>query len=241
MPSVEDSGGAVSDDGKVRFAGRCPRKIKLGPEDPRSNALIFGKRGVGAFDGRARGRFLRIFHQKNGARFGVAAAFEWNDHAIHYAGLFANGSFEVLGIDVETGRCDDHVFFAPAESQVALGVEFAQVAGAQPALLLRGPESSLFPVAAGNIFTADENFAVFGELKLTAREDFADRSFRRAKRMIQTDQRSRLRHAVALNNGITHALEEVLGFIQKRRATGDHRPKLPPKTAMNAAKHPYAL
>src|SRR5882762_6611146 len=116
-------GGAGGDDGRAPLAGRCAGKIRLGPDDPHSNALIFGKRGIGAFDGRVSGSSLSIFHQESGARFSVATSFERNDRAIPDAGLFAKGSFEVLGIDVETGGRDDHVFLAPAEAEVAFGIE----------------------------------------------------------------------------------------------------------------------
>src|SRR5260370_26519290 len=99
--------GPRSDDGKARLPGGRARKSKVGPDDPHSNALIFRKRGVGAFDGRAGSGSLSIVQQKNGARFGIAAAFERNDRAIPDAGLFTKGSFEVLGINVETGGRDD--------------------------------------------------------------------------------------------------------------------------------------
>src|SRR6202171_5053857 len=124
---------------------------------------------------------------------------------------------------------------------MASGFTYAEIAVAPQALPLGGTKSSLLPVAAGNIFAADENFAIFGEPKFTARENFADRAFRGAKRVIQADQRCCLRHAIALNNGITHALEKVLGFIRKRCATGNESPKLPAKAAVDAAKHPGAL
>src|SRR5439155_10653003 len=58
--------------------------------------------------------------------------------------------------------------------------------------------------------------------------------------MIQADQRSSLRHAVALNNGIAHTLEEVLGFIRKRCTTGDKCPKPPAKATVDSAEHPDA-
>src|SRR6266849_7970619 len=58
--------------------------------------------------------------------------------------------------------------------------------------------------------------------------------------MIEANERGGLRHAVALNDGITHALEKVLGFIRKRRTTGDKGPKLPAKAAVDSAKHPGA-
>ncbi len=125
----------------------------------------------------------------------------------------AESSFQVLGIYVETSGRDDHIFLAAAETQIALGIEFAKIACAQPAFLFGGPNGSLLPITAGNIFAADEDFAVFGELEFAARQDSADRSFRGAKGMIQADQRGCFRHPVTLNNGIAHAFEKVLGFI----------------------------
>ena len=39
--------------------------------------------------------------------------------------MFAEGGFEVFGIDVEAGTGDDYVFFAAEETEIAGGVEFA--------------------------------------------------------------------------------------------------------------------
>src|SRR5229473_1424063 len=50
LPSLEDLRGAGRDDGKARLAGVCARKIKLRPDEPSSNALVFSKRGVCAID-----------------------------------------------------------------------------------------------------------------------------------------------------------------------------------------------
>src|SRR6266567_72298 len=58
--------------------------------------------------------------------------------------------------------------------------------------------------------------------------------------MIEADERGGLGHSVALNNRVAHALEEVLGFIRKRRAAGDERPELPAKPAVDSTKHPGA-
>src|SRR5260370_24478631 len=101
-------------------------------------------------------------------------------------------------------------------------------------------ESSLFPVTAGDIFTAHEDFAVFGDLEFAVRENLTDRAFRRAKRVIQAYQRGGLRQAVALNNGLTQSLEEVLGFILKCCATRGQCAELPTHAAVDLAKHPGA-
>src|SRR4029077_12809131 len=128
-------------------------------------------------------------HQKNGAGLGVAASYKRNNRAIFYARLLAKGRFEVFRIHVEAGGRNDDVFLAATKTQIAFSIEFAEVASAQPALLIRSPNGSLFPVAAGNIFATNEDFAVFSELEFAARKDFAHGTLRRAKRVIQADQR----------------------------------------------------
>src|SRR5216684_3577639 len=144
-------------------------------------------------------------------------------------------------MDIETSRRNDDVFLAATKTQIAFSIEFAQVARAQPASLLSRPDCSLFPIAAGDIVAPDEDFAILGELELTARQNLADRALRRAKRVIQADQGGGLRHAVALNNGVAHALEKILSFIRESCAAGNQRPEFPAKAAVDAAKHPGAL
>src|SRR5260370_11757493 len=105
----------------------------------------------------ARGGTVSVCQKEYCAGLGVATAFDGNDHAIAHAGLRAENSFQVLGKDVETGGSDDHVFLAAAETQIAFGIEFAQIARAQPAFLFGGPNGSLLPIAAGNVFAANED------------------------------------------------------------------------------------
>src|SRR5260370_40223163 len=102
-------------------------------------------------------------------------------------------------------------------------------------------ESSLFPVTAGDIFTAHEDFAVFGDLEFAVRENLTDRAFRRAKRVIQAYQRGGLRQAVALNSGITQSLEGGLGFIRKGCTTRGPCPERPPTPAAGSAQQPGPL
>ena len=101
-------------------------------------------------------------------------------------------------------------------------------------------ESSLFPIASGNIFTADENFAVFGKFEFVAGENLADGALRRAKRMIQTDQRRGLGHAIALNDGVAKSSEKSFAERREGGATGDKSPKLQSEPSVNAPEHPGA-
>src|SRR5215470_9561223 len=179
-------------------------------------------------------------HQKNRARFGVAIAFEWNHCAIAHAVLLAQSILQVFWMDIQTRWRDDDILFASAETQIPFCVHFPQVAGIQPALFAGRLKGASFPVACRDVFSADKNFAVPGYLEFAAGEDFAHRTFRRTKRMIQADERSSFRHAVALNYGVSHAFEETLRIIRKRRAPGNESPKLPAQSVMDSAKHPGA-
>jgi hypothetical protein len=49
-------------------------------------------------------------------------AFEWDYYAIADLGLFAEGGFQVVGVDVQAGGGDDYVFFAAAKAEVTGGV-----------------------------------------------------------------------------------------------------------------------
>ena len=77
-------------------------------------------------------------------------------------------------MNVQTSRRDDHVFLASTKTQIAFGVEFAKIARAQPAFLIGRTKFTLFPIAAGNVFTANQDFAIFGELAFAPRQNLAD-------------------------------------------------------------------
>src|SRR5205823_3284243 len=98
-----------------------------------------------------------------------------------------------------------------SKAQVARGIHFPQVTGAQPALFARWLENATFPVTCRDVFSADQDFPAFGQLEFKPWKDLAYGTFGCAKRMIQADQRSRFRHAISLDYGVAHALEETLG------------------------------
>ena len=74
--------------------------------------------------------------------------------------------------------------------EIAAGVEFAEIAGAQPAAVFLGtvPQRALFPIARRNILPADEDLAIFGETEFAPRQDFADGPLRGAEGMVEADQ-----------------------------------------------------
>ena len=131
-------------------------------------------------------------------------------------------------------------FLRPRKWRLPCGVEFADIAGVQPGFVGGGLHCAGLPVARGDIFAADENFAVFGELEFAAGQDFADGALRRAKRMIEADQRSGFGHAVALDDGVADALEEFFRGGGERGAAGDEGPEFPAEAAVNAAEEPGA-
>ena len=124
-------------------------------------------------------------------------------------------------------------FLRPRKRRLPSASSLAQIPSVQPAFvsLAHRTKSALLPIARGNIFAADQNFAVRPEPEFAAGKNFADRSFCCAKGSIQADERSGFRHAVALHHGVADAFEEILGFRGKRGAAGDERPEFPARAS----------
>src|SRR6266446_2499870 len=243
MPPLENLDCAAGNHREPRLACRRAREIRLRPSDPGAHALIFGEDSVCGFDGGSCRRVtirMRGIKKQDCARLGVPAAIQCNDYAIPNRRVFLDRALQIFRINIEPGRRDDHAFLAPAEAKITRGVEFTKVSGAEPAVIFaRGLlRRTSFPVGSGNVLAADQDFAVLGEFEFAAGKDFSNRAFRCAEWMIEADQRRGLGHSVALNDGVTHAVEEILGVIRKRRTAGDERPEFPAEAAMNAAKHP---
>ena len=95
-------------------------------------------------------------------------------------------ALDVFRKDVQPFGRDDHFLLAPADEQLAVGADLADVAGVEPAVLERargflgGVE-----VAGRDVLAADEDLAVGGDLHLDAGDRLADRSPLRAERMVQ--------------------------------------------------------
>ena len=237
---TEEFGGAGGDYGETRFAGGRAWKVQIGPDEPPADALVIGEGEVGGIDGGSNGSFVGALTEQYSAGLGVVVNLEGNDDGVTNCGLGAESGLEILGINIQAGGGDDDVFLAAAEAEIALGVEFAQIAGAQPATVFLGtlPQRALLPIARGDIFPADENLSIFGETEFAAGQDFADGPLRGAEWMIQADQGGGFGHAIALHDGVPDAFEEFLGFGRKRRAAGDERPELPTEAPVDKAKHP---
>src|SRR5581483_615794 len=182
-----------------------------------------------------------VVQEQHGAWFGIAAAIETDDYTIADLRLLAELGFEVGGINVQSRGRDDDIFLAALEIEISLGIEFAEIAGAKPALLV--PDGMYFtalPVAAGHASAAHENFAVAGQLDLATRKDFSDRFLADGKWVVQADQGGRFGEAVALYDAEAHASPELFGFGIERGAAGDECPKLPTEEAMDLSHPPPA-
>src|SRR5437016_12161772 len=110
---------------------------------------------------------MRGMEKQDCAWLGIPAAIQWNDYVITTRRVFLDRGLQIFGMNIEAGRRDDHAFLAPAEAKIARGVEFTEISGAEPAVifvrdLLR---FAFFPIGSGNVFTADQDFAVVGEFE----------------------------------------------------------------------------
>ncbi len=166
---------------------------------------------------------------------------KWNDHAIPHLGLTTQRGFEVIGINVHAFAVHNDVFLAPAKIEAALGIDFAEIAGAEPAFFVQY-RLQLFalPISGSNVGAAHQDFAIVVELHLAAFQHLADGALAGAKRMIERDERSGLRQPVPLDDYEAQPTPELLGRAIKRRPAGDEGPELPSELVVNAAETPPA-
>src|SRR5262245_38462460 len=93
------------------------------------------------------------------------------------ARLFVDGTFHIVGKDVEPFRRDDHFFLAAANEQPALCVLLSDVTGMKPSFVVDGsPTFSVTVITAADVLPAYENLSVVGDLDLYATDRAADRS-----------------------------------------------------------------
>ncbi len=149
--------------------------------------------------------------------------------------------FNIFRKNIQSGRRDNQVLLPSPESQISLGVQFPEVAGSQPFRCIRSAQSTIFPISCRDISAAHQNFSVFRQLEFPPRQNLSNAALRRPKRVIQTDQRRRLRHAVALHDGIPKSLEKQFRLARKRRASTNKRPESPAEHSVNAPKNPRAF
>src|ERR1019366_4707636 len=157
------------------------REVLLGPHQPAAHLLIFRELLVGTPDYRL--GISGVPQDEHGARLGISALLQADDHAFAYPGLLAQRNLQVLGIDVHPFARDNDVLFAALEIEIAFGIEFAQVAGAKPTFLAQHRlQFFSLPIPGSDIGAAYQDFAIFIELDLAAFEHFANRALAGAER-----------------------------------------------------------
>src|SRR5664280_3070973 len=194
------------------------REVLLGPHQPAAHLLIFRELLVGTPDYRL--WIDGVSQDQYSVGLGVSALLQSDNQAFAYFVLLSQCRFQVLGIDVHPFARDDDVLFAALEIEIAFGVQLAEVAGAKPTFLAQHwLQFFSLPITGSDIGAANQDFAIFIELDLAAFEHFADRAFAGAKRMVQGNQRCRLRQAVALNDHEAQAPPEFFGLGVERCAS----------------------
>ena len=113
-------------------------------------------------------------------------------------------------------------------------VEFADVAGVEPAVLeSRARFLRRVVVAARNVLAAHENLAVVGDFHLHAADGFSDRAPGGAERVIEGDDRCRLGQPVALDDDESEPAPKGLELGIERCGADDHRPEFPAEHAVD--------
>src|SRR5207245_10401409 len=138
-------------------------------------------------------------------------------------------SFDVLGVDVQSFRRDDHVLLAAAIVEAAFGIDLTEVACVKPTAIRRC-----------HTFAADQNLAVRRDHHVLAFDHFAERSPPRIEGMIHGHDRAGFSQAVALDYQETEAGPEVFQVGINSGTAGDERPKFPAQAGVDTAVAPPA-
>src|ERR1700733_13602337 len=130
---------------------------------------------------------------------------------------------EHRGRDVLAAGGDDELLLPPGDGQESLVVEFADIAGAEPAVLGEGLLGSrlVLPVAREDGRPADQNLAVVTDLDRGTGQRLPDGADLVAVRPVDRRRRGGLGEAIPLKDDDADAAEEVAEPIAERRAAGD--------------------
>src|ERR1051325_2814291 len=171
-------------------------------------------------------------------RFSAIRARQRDHRALFDLWLAIERGFEIRGKDLQTSGSDDRVLAAAAKVNVAVCIDFADVAGVNPALLIGECLSQMVPVTRRDVVAAHEDLAVVTQLHLLACNGLADRTMLHAKRMRQARQRCRLSHAVALDDCVTNASPKSFRVTLQGGATRDESPQAPAEATMHVTEGP---
>ena len=177
-----------------------------------------------------------------GAGLCISITRQWDHNSILHFRLAAQGGFEIVGIDVHSCRSDDDIFLSALEIKIAIGIKFADVAGAIPSVFAGdGMQIASVPVAGGDSASAHQDFSVWSQFDFASSEDFSNRSFAQPKRVVHAYERRGFGEAVALNGGVAEASPEFFGVAVEGGAAGDEGPEFPSELTMDAAEDPPAV
>src|SRR5208337_1237256 len=172
---------------------------------------------------------------------GVAAVLKPNNDTVAHFVLLSQCRFQVVRVDVHPFARHDDVLLAALEIKIPFGIKLAEIASAKPSFVIQHRLQFLtLPVAGGNVGPAHQDFASLIQLDLAPLQHLSDRAPAGVKWMVQRDQRSRLRQAVALNDDETQPAPELLGFRVERRSAGDEGPELPSELIVDSPEAPPA-
>src|SRR5262245_4280679 len=120
--------------------------------------------------------------------------------------------FDGFGRKLVAGIENEKIFNAADDAPVAGGVDFALIAGVEPAIAQYfGGFFGAVPVTGKNIRTADDDFVVFGEMHLDAGDSTADvAGLHREARVVEGAKRGGFREAVSLQDGNAEHSEPLL-------------------------------
>ena len=148
--------------------------------------------------------------------------------------------FHIFGINVQAIGRDDYLLLAAQNFQVAIGGEFADVAGMQPALGIPRRGIGLAKVPWGHVVTPQQHLAIGRDANLHASNGFSHTAFAGMERMVQCRYRSGLGQAIALDHNEAKLSPEFLQRRVKRGRAHHEGPELPSEVAVNAAVLPPA-
>ena len=157
------------------------------------------------------------------------------DHRLSDLRLQGQHSLDPLRRDIVALVENDQILLAVGDDDPALGVEMADVAGVQPAVV-EHPRGFLrvTPIAVHDVLALDHDLAVLGDGDHGVHQRRAD-GFHADARLgpVAADHRPGLGLAIALQHRQPHRLEEQADVGIERRAPGHHRLHPPAELVAN--------
>src|SRR5262249_20221509 len=165
-----------------------------------------------------------------------------DDGGVANAGRLVDDALHVFRKDVQSFRRDDHFLLAPADVELTVLPDLADVSRVKPPVLERTRRfHGIVEISARDVFAAHENFAVGRDLHVDAGHGLADGTLLGAERMVEADDRRGLGEPVPLNHRKAQFAPERFQFGIEWSRADDERPELQSEQAMDAAIAPPTL